>query len=1177
MRRPQSQPVSDPHEIANQQVLSGFFDPDWYAASYPDVRESKLDPLLHFMRYGLAERRDPNAFFDSAWYIERNLDVGVSGQHPLVHYLQWGAAELRDPHPRFDASYYVDEHPEAAGNPLVHHLRVGVSRGYLTEKPIDIRKYLPSGNPILEPPDDLIVDIVIPVYRGLLATRRCLGSVLADGALPLGRVIVVDDRSPEPKLSAYLERLAKLGRIILIKHKHNQGFIRSANAGMKAAGKRDVVLLNSDTEVPAGWLSRLAAQAYAKSRIATVSPMSNNATICSYPASDGGPIVFGLKLAGVDEQCRIVNAGRSVATPTTVGFCMYIRREALDQVGLFAAERFGRGYGEENDFCLRATANGWHHRIACDIFVYHQGSVSFGKQKQMMSELAMDLLLERFPHYMRDVAQHIKLDAIGPFRFSLTGALINSAGLPVILMVTHNLGGGIGRHIADVVSSVEGRAHVLLLESSANGIALSVPMLTGHPVLRLPAERLEDLVQLLRHCSVDRVHVHHLQGMDVDVLALIRLLGVPFDTTVHDYLAICPQTNLLPSPTGFYCNEPGPAGCNACIGARPSHGARDILSWRAERAWQFREADRVICPSADVVSRLKRFGLGSRAMLVPHQPVTHMAWPYRKTVAHRGRLRVAVLGVLADHKGARTVAAVAEMADSKTIEIHLIGYTESNFPTPALARVISTGPYQEADLGALINGIAPDVIWFPAAWPETFSFTLTAAIDAGIAIVATRVGAFPERLAGRRLTWLVDPVTSPTEWLSVFEQIRGVLSSRTVAKSSARRAQVPDFYATQYLRPAQPSDRRPLTRIRTSHPRPIIAVIPECFGNGAPTPCAYIRLLQPLDHPAIGQDFEVLLTDAKGVLNYRVDLIVTQRFAIPDVASADAIANHARNTKATLLYDLDDGLLKIPVTHSEADQLRPRAKTVRRMLGHANAVWVSTYALALSIRTLRRDAVVIPNGLDERLWSATMPHPSHLQGPARVLCMGTTTHERDFSMIIPALVRLKAEFGPEVEIDVIGVTSDSRLPSGINRIHLPQYATQSYPGFVSWMVARQPAWHIGLIPLLDTSFNRCKSSIKAMEYAALGMTSLASDMPVFRGSIADGPAGDLVANDHQAWYRALSWLVRNRTLRQSAGTQGHLAFLAQATLASQAETRRAAWVHLLQKPDDLPSIKLDAG
>jgi hypothetical protein len=125
-------------------ALAGFFDADWYLSRYPDIVDSGHEPLQHFVRHGAAEGRDPNRFFDSAWYLAHYADVASSGQLPLLHYLQMGAAELRNPHPRFDAAYYVDRHPEAASNPLLYHLRFGIIRGWLTEKPIAIKDYLPA-------------------------------------------------------------------------------------------------------------------------------------------------------------------------------------------------------------------------------------------------------------------------------------------------------------------------------------------------------------------------------------------------------------------------------------------------------------------------------------------------------------------------------------------------------------------------------------------------------------------------------------------------------------------------------------------------------------------------------------------------------------------------------------------------------------------------------------------------------------------------------------------------------------------------------------------------------------------------------------------------------------------------------------------------------------------------
>src|SRR5439155_9965202 len=134
----------------------------------------------------------------------------------------------------------------------------------------------------------------------------------------------------------------------------NLGFVQSVNRGMALHPDRDVVLLNSDTEVANDWLDRLARAAYSDANVATATPFSNNATICSYPFegwTGGVPGMLGL--AGLDRLFASTNAGRLVDMPTAVGFCMCIRRACLDQVGLFDAARFGRGDGEENDFSLR--------------------------------------------------------------------------------------------------------------------------------------------------------------------------------------------------------------------------------------------------------------------------------------------------------------------------------------------------------------------------------------------------------------------------------------------------------------------------------------------------------------------------------------------------------------------------------------------------------------------------------------------------------------------------------------------------------------------------------------------------------------------------------------------------------------------------------------------------------
>jgi glycosyltransferase involved in cell wall biosynthesis len=226
----------------------------------------------------------------------------------------------------------------------------------------------------------------------------------------------------------------------------------------------------------------------------------------------------------------------------------------------------------------------------------------------------------------------------------------------------------------------------------------------------------------------------------------------------------------------------------------------------------------------------------------------------------------------------------------------------------------------------------------------------------------------------------------------------------------------------------------------------------------------------------------------------------------------------------------------------------------------ADAVWVSTAELAATLNDLRDDILVVRNGLDERLWNRTVGFTPPHQGPVRILFMGTATHDADFAIVESALARLKSVFAEHVSIELLGVSMRSDLPPFVSRVSMPVQACSSYPSFVNWITRQH--WDIGIAPLADTAFNRCKSDIKALDYAALGLPMLASDHAAYRGSIADGEGGWLVPNDADAWFVALADLVR------SAKRRTHLAGRARAalpsrSLAAQAGERRAAWLGLM--------------
>ncbi len=264
------------------------------------------------------------------------------------------------------------------------------------------------------------VDIIVPVYRGLAETRRCLESVLGHPQQSRYELVVIDDASPEPELAAWLDSLAADRRITLLRHVANAGFVTAANHGLALHPDRDVVLLNSDTEVNGDWLDRLVRCACADERIGTVTPFSNNATICSYPRfGQDNPLPDGLSLAELDALFCRANAGRWLEIPTAVGFCMYMRRSCLAAVGELDERHFGWGYGEENDFCMRASKAGWRHVLCADTFVYHVGGVSFSDRAAQLQAQAQLTLATLHPEYPTQIQEFIRQDPAALLRLAV--------------------------------------------------------------------------------------------------------------------------------------------------------------------------------------------------------------------------------------------------------------------------------------------------------------------------------------------------------------------------------------------------------------------------------------------------------------------------------------------------------------------------------------------------------------------------------------------------------------------------------------------------------------------------------------------------------------------------------------------------------------------------------------
>ena len=327
-------------------------------------------------------------------------------------------------------------------------------------------------------------------------------------------------------------------------------------------------------------------------------------------------------------------------------------------------------------------------------------------------------------------------------------ARVRDSARPRVLFVSHGERGGVARHVEGLALALEADLEVLLLQPYGPAHVVLRWLRTGESLALYldPLREWRALVATLSATHIDRVHLHHIHGLPRDVLDLPAALGCAHDVTLHDYFPACPAYHLTDG-TGRYCAaEPA---CQRCLEGHPAQWPLSIDAWRREFEPFLRAAARVIAPSEDTARRMAAFFPGLAVRVWPHPDDDRPAAP-------RAR-RVLVPGALSPAKGLDVLEACAEDARARGLPLHfrVLGFVARPIPTWPSAPLSIHGEYPEGSLHALAAQEGGDAFLFLAQCPETYSYTLSAALDSGLPIVATALGAFPERLAGAPAARLV--------------------------------------------------------------------------------------------------------------------------------------------------------------------------------------------------------------------------------------------------------------------------------------------------------------------------------------------------------------------------------------------------------------------------------------
>lgn len=602
-------------------------------------------------------------------------------------------------------------------------------------------------------PEAQTITIILPVYNAFELLQETLVRLQAHTDLPW-RLVVVEDCSPDARIRPWLRDWVRAEpRAEMIENAENLGFIGAVNRGLARA--RDlghhVVLLNTDALVPQGWASRLMRPILSDPGIATVTPMSNDAEIFTIPVVCAPHALQEGQGDALDAVAARLNPAHWPEVPTGVGFCMSLNLDFLERLPRLDTA-FGRGYGEEVDWCQKARALGGRHVAQPGLFVEHRGGESFGQADKQALILQNNLrIARRYPGYDAQVQDFITADPLVTPRLVLGLAWAAGQQTEVPVFLAHSMGGGaenyLQKRIVDELAA--GGAGALILRVGGT-LRWQLELRTAHGQVAGATEDLGLIETLLAPLHRRRI-VYSCGVGDPDPVALpgvlsrLRREGDALEVLMHDYFPLSPSYTLLDAD-GVYRGPLTGWRDDAAHQARRGDGTVVRLDdWQAAWGPLLRAADEVTVFSED-----------SRRQVLAAYPAVEAAIALRPHAltqsvpgilpARTQRRVVGVLGAIGYQKGAALLAEMGRrLGRNGPMGLAIVGDIDPAYAPPAHVPV--HGAYKIEDLPRLVAQYKITDWLIPSIWPETFSYTTHECLATGMPVYAFDIGAQGDAVA----------------------------------------------------------------------------------------------------------------------------------------------------------------------------------------------------------------------------------------------------------------------------------------------------------------------------------------------------------------------------------------------------------------------------------------------
>lgn len=1029
------------------------------------------------------------------------------------------------------------------------------------------------------------VSIIVPVYNALEDTETCIENLLAHTTLP-ARLILINDASTDVRIAPLLARYDDHPRVTVLTNQTNLGFTATVNRGIEAAGRDNVILLNSDARVTPQWLEGLRAAAGMDPKIGTVTPFSDRAGAFSAPMiGNENRLPFGVDEAAFSVAVRRYSLRLYPEVPTGNGFCLYVRRACIVDVGVFDVAAFPRGYGEENDFCMRARAAGWRNVIDDATYVFHERAKSFGEEKTELMVQGRAVVNTRFPSYTDDIKVFSASPVLDLARFRVRLAHnafgVSTPDMPRALFVTATSSGGTPQTNRDLMAALGENYETWQLQCNSEVLTLSRVDKRGQATQReqhILQKRIEPITHLcaeydrvvagwLSRYGFELVHIRQLIWHSLNLPHLAKASGAAVVTSFHDFYTISPSLNLL-DEAGAFCRfgcGPDQAYAHTDIwpkGSLPRLDAAFTAAWQKKFADALAPSDAFITTSPSARETLLQ-GLpdsyGDRFTVIPHG----RDFPFMAQLARArdvaGPIRILVPGNISVSKGRALISQLLDRDDEERLSFHILG--DHDFPAPRRGLHFH-GRYKREDFADHVAQIGAHVGAVFSIWDETYCHTLTEMWAVGLPVIGLNFPTVAGRIQATGTGWVYDAadidqlyaailrdMDNPTEFAIRNAAVMAWQAGEgTASTTRAMAARYLDIYQNVTLQRLcfQRSDE-------VSSPEKMrIAVVCPAGSRLSEGPAStHIRVWERT-HNAAERDLRFLrmtpLQLLAAVNTGDIDKALIQRNAIP-AQIWPKLAAYVKQGRLKYAFEIDDDLLHVPQDKDPDGDYHHYASTLREIISQASVVLASSPALALRLKDQSTNISVVPNLLSKRRWRGDLPVRRD-DGLVRGIYLGNASHDEDFALV-KAAFDAAYKTNKSLRLRLVGVLHQSIdvRPEWLEIVEIP-LQQRDYPAFVAMLRRQCTDLDFGIAPLAMTDFNSSKSHLKILDCAGLGLPVIASRHPVY-ADLADASHLTLVDNITEKWEAAivsqvaigqakpqvrrdvLDWLIQNHMLEPS--------------------------------------------